>query len=131
MLNENILSLIALLFPWAIFIANLRLFHGKRRLIAVLASLVLTYATIILQVHLIDTRLENELNAFDLNGDGIFSDAEITPAQQAAMAALTNDAGRAMAPITGAIFSVLYVAACLIIWSSASWVWSKYRARRI
>lgn len=131
MILEKILSVIALLFPWAIFIANIKFFHGKYKIVSVLVSVAFVYAALILQVHFIDARLERELYAFDLNGDGVFSGTEINPAQEAAMANLVNDTGRAMAPITGAIFSVLYTAISFIICFLASWLWSKYCAKRI
>jgi hypothetical protein len=82
-------------------------------------------------VNLIDASLEKELYAFDLNGDGVFSGLEINPAQQEAMANFVNDTGRAMAPITGAIFSVTYIAISFTVYFFASWAWSKYRAKSI
>ncbi len=129
MILEKTLSVIAFLFPWAIFIADIKFFHGKYKLVSVLVSVVFVYAALILQVHFIDARLERELYAFDLNGDGVFSGTEISPAQEAAMADLVNDTGRAMAPITGAIFSVLYTAISFIICFLASWFWEKYCAK--
>lgn len=48
------------------------------------------------------------LNSFDLDDDGFFSGDEITPEQQQAMQRVSNDTGRALAPITGAIFSFIY-----------------------
>ena len=48
------------------------------------------------------------LNSFDLDGDGFFSGDEITPEQQQAMQRVANDTGRALAPITGTIFSFIY-----------------------
>jgi hypothetical protein len=131
MILEEPLFVIALLCPWAIFIADIKFFQGKYKIVSVLVSVVFVYAALILQVHVIDARLERELYAFDLDGDGVFSGAEINPAQEAAMANWANDTGRAMAPITGAIFSVLYTAISFIIYFLASWLWSKYCAKRI
>jgi hypothetical protein len=131
MILEKTLAVIALLFPWAIFITNIRLFHWRYTIFSVVLSVVLVYVALILQVHFIDARLEKELYAFDLNGDGVFSGAEICQAQEVAMANLVNDTGRAMAPITGAIFSFLYTGISFIICILASRLWSKYRANRI
>lgn len=131
MLLEKSLFVITLLLPWVIFISNNKFFQGKRKLFSVIASIVFVYVALLLQVHFIDARLEKELYAFDLNGDGVFSGIEINPDQEAAMSSLVNDTGRAMAPITGAIFSVLYSFAAFVFVSSASWLWSKYRAKRI
>lgn len=131
MAPEQALFIISLMAPWVILVANAKLFHGKHKVIAFVVSAALTYAALNLQVLLIDAKLENELYAFDLNGDGVFSGVEITPAQEAAMADLVNDTGRAMAPITGAIFSVIYAAISLTIYLLASWGLSKYRAKNI
>lgn len=48
------------------------------------------------------------LERFDLNGNGVFNGDEITPEQQQAMKKVTNDTGRALAPFTGAIVSLIY-----------------------
>ena len=131
MLLEKSLFVLTLLLPWVIFISNNKFFQGKRKVCSVITSIVLVYVVLLLQVHFIDARLEKELYAFDLNGDGVFSGIEINPDQEAAMSSLVNDTGRALAPITGAIFSVLYSFAAFILISSASWLWSKYRAKCI
>lgn len=120
--------MIALLLPWAVFTANAKFFHGKYKFISVITGIFLVYTVLLIQVHFIDVRLEKELYAFDLNGDGVFSGTEINPAQELAMKEWANDTALAMAPITGAIFSVLYTSITLIIWFSTSWLWSKYRA---
>jgi hypothetical protein len=129
MILEKSLSIFALLLPWAIFIANVRFFRGEHKIVSALASVMLVYIVLILQVHLIDARLETELYAFDLNGDGVFTGAEIVPAQEAAMADWANDTARAMAPITGAIFSALYTLISFTICFLGSWLWSKLRAK--
>lgn len=131
MILEQALFVITLLAPWAILVANAKLFLGKHKVILAIVSVVLVYASLMLQVHLIDARLEKELYVFDLNGDGVFSGLEINPAQEEAMANLVNDTGRAMAPITGAIFSILYTAISYMVYFFASWVLSKYRAKNI
>lgn len=131
MLLEKSLFVITLLLPLVIFISNNKFFQGKRKLFSVIASIVFVYVALLLQVHFMDARLEKELYAFDLNGDGVFSGIEIKPDQEAAMSSLVNDTGRALAPITGAIFSVLYSLAAFIFVSFATWLWSKYRAKRI
>ena len=130
MFIEKSLIVIALLLPWAILIANNKFFHGKHKFFSVISSIVLVYAALLLQVHFIDARFVKELYVFDLNGDGVFSGIEINIDQEAAMAALVNDTGRALAPITGAIFSVLYTIVFFLV-AFASSLWSKYRAKRI
>ena len=124
---EVVFSIIALLLPWVIFAANLKFFRGKYKAVSAIASIVFVYAALMLQVNFIDAKLEKELYAFDLNGDEVFSGTEITSAQEAAMEAFVNDTGRAMAPITGAIFAVLYTSISFLIGFFASWLREKYR----
>ncbi|WP_157982673.1 hypothetical protein [Simplicispira lacusdiani] len=131
MILEQALFFIALLAPWAILVANTKLFLGKHKVIFAIASIAFVYVSLLFQVNLIDSRLENELYAFDLNGDSVFSGLEINPAQEEAMENLVNDTGRAMAPITGAIFSVAYTVISFMVYFFASWAWSKYRAKNI
>ncbi len=45
------------------------------------------------------------LSEFDLNKDGVFTGAEITPEQEEAMRKLTSDTGRNFSVITGFIFA--------------------------
>lgn len=109
MLVENVVWLVALLIPWVALIVNMRVFGGRRGLLTAFLSAVGMYVALLLCVHLIDARLERELYVFDLNGDGAFAQDEINPAQERAMKNLVNDTARAMAPITGAVLSILYV----------------------
>ncbi len=88
------------------------------------------YCVLILGVHLLDTQLEAELNKHDLDGDGAFSGAEITPAMEEAMSRLTNDTGRALAPITGIPFSIVWVAINYIPLGLISLVTWRYRSHR-
>ena len=131
MILEQALFVITLLVPWAILVANAKLFLGKHKVIFAIVSIAFVFASLMLQVNLIDSRLEKELYAFDLNGDGVFSGLEVNPAQEEAMANFVNDTGLAMAPITGAIFSVIYTAISFMVYFFASWAWSKYRAKNI
>ncbi|MFQ3229444.1 MAG: hypothetical protein ACI9DO_000804 [Reinekea sp.] len=66
------------------------------------------YAAILITVFAIDHRLNIELEAFDLDGDGFFSGEELTPDQALAMKRVVNDAGRNFAFITGFIYALIY-----------------------
>ena len=59
---------------------------------------------------MVGKQYEWELNRFDLDGDGSFSNDEYTPAAQAAMKRLTNDTGRLFAPIVAAPVTLIWVA---------------------
>lgn len=75
-----------------------------------LISLFILYAFIVGSVRLSGYQIEQELNTFDLDGDGSFSSNEMTPEAKEAMDRFAHDTGRALAPITGFIFSFLFVA---------------------
>jgi len=81
------------------------------------------YFFILVSVFAYEYYLDVQLNQFDLDGDGIFTGQENTLEQAKAMAAVTNDTGRTFAPITGAIYSVLYFLVVFIVW----WVSSTIR----
>lgn len=55
-----------------------------------------------------------ELSKFDLNGDGMFTGAEITVEQEKAMYNVIADTGRTLAPITGIIIAFFYNGVCVI-----------------
>lgn len=69
---------------------------------------VVCYVLLMLSVQASEIHLENKLNQFDLDGDGGFSGAEITPAMEKAMDDVTSDTGRTLAPITGLITCPIY-----------------------
>lgn len=71
-------------------------------------STLLIYGLIVGYVAFADHQLKLELNEYDLNGDGVFSEYEITPEQKEAMRRVISDTARCLAPITGAIFAIGY-----------------------
>jgi len=117
-----IMCIIFLLIPFGVLSAN-RLFLSNKlgRTSVSVISAALVYITIISIVVYTNYELDTELDAFDLNGDGFFSDDEITPEQKIAMDRVVNDTGRNFAPITGAIFSFIYFLCIWTIRSIASW----------
>ena len=66
------------------------------------------YVFLMLSVQATEIHLESKLYQFDLDGDGGFSGAEITPEMEKAMDDVTNDTGRTLAPITGLITCPIY-----------------------
>lgn len=76
-------------------------------LVSTLSAVVIYVITISL-VWMINGMLWAEYEAFDLNGDGFFTGAELTPEQAAAASRVTNDTGRALAPLTAGIFCFVY-----------------------
>lgn len=69
-----------------------------------------TYLVILTGAWVIEYNQESYLHTFDLNGDGIFSGAEVTPEQQAAVNELERTSARTLAPATGFIFAFFYSA---------------------
>ncbi|MBE0442375.1 MULTISPECIES: hypothetical protein [unclassified Psychrobacter] len=60
-------------------------------------------------VYFTDAYLQAQLDVFDLDDNGSFSSDERSEAQQQAMMRVTSDTGRALAPVTGAIFAFGYM----------------------
>lgn len=110
----------ALACPWVLLTLQALFFPRRRTSAVVTAAIVLTYSLSIASVHFLNAEIDARLQSFDLNGDGGFSGAELTPEYQAAMNNYQNDTGRALAPITAAIFSSLY---CVLAWG----IWSMFR----
>lgn len=74
----------------------------------VLINFAAIYLLIIGSVFLYDLYLTQKLSEFDLNGDGIFSGAEITKKQVKYFKLDISDTGRRLAPFTGFIYAFLY-----------------------
>ena len=56
----------------------------------------------------LDGYYESNLNAFDLDGDGSFSGAELTPEMDKAMEEYTSDTGRSFGRIANFVISPMY-----------------------
>jgi hypothetical protein len=127
-MNIFIVLGVLILMPLTVCKANQKLYDGKLKQVSISAiSALFVYFLLIVNVIYIEHKLDSELAAFDLNGDGIFSGGEITPEQEKAMHRVVADTGRTFAPITGAIFSVVYFFGLWLLFSIVSWV-GKWRA---
>ena len=118
------LNIMAFAFPWAAL--ALRSIRFKRIRLATVAvfSLVGTYTLLLLAVHVLNAEIAANLSSYDLNRDGGFSGSEISPEQQKAMEDFTNDTGRNMAPIIGALLSLAYVTVVFTLWLVSAWIGS-------
>ncbi len=84
--------------------------------IAGLCSL-LFYLSIIIFVIFTTYYLRNQLDSFDLDGNGFFTSEERNPSQQLAMKNVSHATARNLAPITGIVFSFIYfILICPIIY---------------
>ncbi len=80
------------------------------------------YFLLLAAVWAVDADLSSKLDRFDKNGDGWFSDAEMTPAAERAMQELTDDTGRALAPVIGLPYTAIWVFVCFSILYLAEWI---------
>jgi hypothetical protein len=109
-----VVFLVLTLTPLTVWGVNHKFLSGKLKNVSISAiSATLVYAFIIVSVAYVEHKLDIELAAFDLNGDGFFSGNEITQNQEKAMYRVTSDTGRTFAPYTGTVFSVFYF---LVVW---------------
>lgn len=80
-----------------------------------LVCVFVTWLVIQLGVWIVEMQREAHLASFDLNGDGLFSGDELSAEQHKAMMAVANDTAQALAPMTGAIFAIVYVGGLFIV----------------
>lgn len=128
----NLIVILAILLgiPLALRVANRKLFVNRfNNLFISAVAAFLVYIFILVNVVYINHKLSLELAAFDLNGDGLFSGEEITPAQEEVMSRVISDTGRIFAPFTGAVFSFIYFIIVWLILLIGSWLKS-HRANR-
>lgn len=93
------------------FVIAILAFHFRKKL-AISArislwSLVIVYSFIMYGALAMDFYLDYELQKYDLNGDGVFSDGEINKEQELAMSKVIGDTGRTFAPFTVLVFSIV------------------------
>ena len=80
------------------------------------------YVILLVNVFAVDAHLKAEAYSFDLDGDGWFSEAEMTPAAEEAMQEFTSDTGRTFAPAFGIPFTAIWVGVCFAVLYSAEWI---------
>ena len=83
------------------------------------------YALLIVRTQVVDLRLEAELYAFDLDGNGSFSESERTPEQIRAERAWASDTGRALAPYTNVVFAMLITGFLFVVVDAVRW-WTAF-----
>lgn len=78
------------------------------------ATSILCYLFIIGGAWATDEHLSAILQSYDLDGNGVLNDNELTPMATQAMQNVANDTGRAMAPMTGLIIAPIGVVVCFM-----------------
>lgn len=86
---------------WAIWLRVKEMKCLRRWLFAFIAASAICYLALVVSTRFETLYLEQELEKFDLNGDGWFSPNELTQPARAAMNAVAFDTGRNLAPLTG------------------------------
>ena len=99
----------ALLLPWFALIVSAFPYRWVSSLTALAIAFCVPYLSIIFLAKLEGDRLNAAIAQFDLNRDGVFSAAELTPAAEAVLLQYANDTGLAMAPLLGALVSLAYL----------------------
>lgn len=106
---SSITLIICVFLPFLLTFINHRFWHQRLgNLVLWLMACVIFWLLIQGSVQLVEWELQRQLDSFDLDHNGSFSGKELTPQQAQAMSNVISDTGRALAPITGAIGSVLY-----------------------
>lgn len=78
------------------------------------ATSILCYLFIIGGAWATDSHLSAILQSYDLDGNGVLNDDELTPMATQAMQNVANDTGRAMTPMIGLIIAPIGVAVCFV-----------------
>lgn len=73
-----------------------------------LYSTLFFYVTLLVVVYLRHIQLRHQLDAFDLNKDGIFTGREIGEAQKEALQKVSSDTQITFAPLIAVAYSVIY-----------------------
>ncbi|WP_310554935.1 hypothetical protein [Flavobacterium sp.] len=69
---------------------------------------VIFYISMVILAFATSYYLKQELNSFDLDKNGLFTEEEWTIEQSRLIRDVSNDTGRNLAPFTGIVFSILY-----------------------
>ncbi len=119
----KLLPFIYLAMPVGVWIANALLGKGRLHWVLVFfAACLIAYVTLIISVRIINFELERQLYEFDLDGDGSFSESEMTADAERAMDAVTGDTGRALAPVTGIPITFVWASICFLACSTIRWI---------
>ena len=126
---STILSFTWIGLPIATWIGNLS--TGKRIHPALLyiGTAFAGYVILLASVWALDAQLEAKMNSFDLDGDGGFSGAELTPAAQAAMDEWASDTGRTFAPVFGIPATAIWYTILFAIVFSGEWAFRFFLRR--
>ena len=102
-------------------------------LLLFILACVVGYIVLMIAVQTLEIELERELYRHDLDGDGAFSENEMTAEAERAMDAWASDTGRSFAPIFGIPITIIWTTINLLAISILDWiarfVWRWIRGR--
>ena len=107
---SQVLAVIWLLTPFIVGTAFLLRKSRWTFLKPFLISALIGYALIVASARISDVELKARLYELDTNGDGTFTNAEITPEVKRRLEAVSSDTGRTFAPFTGLPMSAIWSA---------------------
>lgn len=115
--SGGIYSIVAfsVVFPAFILLLCKKLLLNKKYKIVGIVMFSLIYTFLIVSTELYDLYLNNMLNQYDLDGDGVFSPSEMTAKQQEVFKKVINDSGRNLVYVTGAIYSAFITGIVMLI----------------
>ena len=113
----------------ALLCARVRMHPAILAGICVFAMLV-GYASMLTAVWIVDTRLEAEMNSYDLDGDGGIGGEELTPAAERAIDEWASDTGRTFAPIVGVPLTAIWYTILFVMMFGGQWMFRKALSSR-
>lgn len=119
---SSILSIVWILLPVAAWLLNLctgRRIHG---LLLLLVTALAGYLLLLGTVAIVNAELDAEIERYDLDGDGGYSEDELTPAAQQALDEWASDTGRQFAPIVGIPLTAIWYTIVLGILYVGHWI---------
>jgi hypothetical protein len=124
---------IALMFLWfglplLAFAANLGTGGRLHPFVLYALTVIVGFVLLVAGAWAADLHLKAEMDSFDLDGDGGFDGAELTPEAQAAMDAWGSDTGRTMVIFTGIPMSAIWFGICFSFLHLGKWAVTKTRA---
>lgn len=109
MARSDILLLFFFAWPLLFYILHLLFRRRVHWCVVIVVATVSGYAMLLGSVLAYDMELDRDLVRYDLDGDGSFSEQELTPAAEHAMYRVSSDTARQFAPFTGIPITVMWV----------------------
>ena len=127
---SSILSSLWIGLPVLAWIGNLLIRKRMHPALLFVLTGVAGYVVLLASVWALEVQLEAEMNSYDLDGDGAFRGAELTPAAERAMAEWSSDTGRTFAPIVGIPLTAAWYSIIFVFVFCGEWIFRRCFARK-